>query len=187
MTVLHNVVVGSNNPAKIESVRQAFCGVWPTAHWDVQGISTNSGVAEQPLDELETLTGARNRAQVAIQQEGAGFGVGLEGGLIRVAGRWMECGWIVVLNQDGLEGVASTARISIPDHFYQQMQSGLPLGDICDQEFGTTNIGQNAGYFGLMTNNAVTRTSAYREAVAFALAVFVHPGLFARKTGAVGE
>jgi|GEM_PF-6878868 len=73
MTVLHNVVVGSNNPAKIESVRQAFCGVWPTTHWDVQGISTNSGVAEQPLDELETLTGARNRAQVAWSVAGSWY------------------------------------------------------------------------------------------------------------------
>jgi inosine/xanthosine triphosphatase len=187
MTVPYSVVVGSTNPAKLESVRQAFQGIWTHRRWDIKGLRTSSGVAEQPLDETETLTGARNRAQAAIEQDGAQFGVGLEGGLIRVAGRWMECGWIVILNQDGLEGVASTARISIPDHFYQQMQAGQTLGDICDDEFETNNVGQNAGYFGLMTNNVVTRTSAYREAVAFALAVFVHPELFARIAKAAGE
>jgi inosine/xanthosine triphosphatase len=187
MTAPRKVKVGSQNQVKVECVRQAFGAVWPDTAWDVAGCSVKSGVLEQPLHEQETSVGATNRARAALARDDADFGVGLEGGLVRSQGRWMERGWVVVVNRKGLEGIGATAQISIPEQFYRQMQRGQTLGEICDQEFGTTGIGQGVGYFGLMTNHAVTRTSAYRDAVAFALAIFVHPQLFAQRVGVAGD
>lgn len=185
MTTSSSVVVGSMNPVKIESVELAFQAVWPSMPWHVSGIKARSGVLEQPLTENETIEGARNRA-IAALASGSEFGVGLEGGLTQMDGRWMECGCVVIRNADGLEGIASTARIPIPERFRLRMKQGETLGDICDETFRVANVGEDVGYFGLMTNNAVTRSSAYRDAVAFALATFVHPPLFAHQVGAAG-
>lgn len=96
-----------------------------------------------------------------------------------MVGDEMECGWVVVLDRDGRSGIAATARIMLPRAFCAAMVQGVTLDTLCSAALGTDQIGRGVGYFGLMTNNAVTRPSAYRDAVAFALAPFVHPALFA--------
>lgn len=172
------VVVGSKNVPKIEAVRMAFAAVWPDRRWLVKGISIESGVSDQPLDEFETIAGARNRAYEAIKQTDCEYAVGIEGGLIHSAGRWMECGWMIVLDRHGREGIGASVKIMVPDKFLKQMKNGKNLGDVCDEEFATRDIGQGVGYFGLVTNNAVTRTDGYRDGVAIALARFTNPQLF---------
>lgn len=169
-----SVVVASGNPGKVQAAREAFEAVWPGA-WVVKGCVVDSGVADQPSTEDETIRGAWNRALAARAESSADFAVGMEGGMVRDE---MECGWVVVLDRDGRAGVAATARIMLPPAFRLAMAQGVPLDTLCGVALGTDRIGRGVGYFGLMTNNAVTRPSAYRDAVAFALARFVHPALF---------
>src|SRR4051812_8937934 len=99
------VAVGSKNRAKIEAVRLAFETLWPNQHWDIQGISVNSGVPSQPRSDSETIAGARNRSKDALVQLKAEYGVGLEGGLQQVGDWWFESGWIVVVDSNGHEGI----------------------------------------------------------------------------------
>ncbi len=176
-----DVAVGSRNPVKVESAKQAFHRVWPGQPWRVWGYDVASGVPEQPMNETEAVQGAGNRARAALEANcRAEYGVGMEGGLVYSAGRWMECGWIVVVDRHGNEGIGATATMDLPGRFVEELQSGQDLGAICDRAFGTSGVGQDQGYFGLMTNGAVTRMQAYREATAFALARFAHPRVFAR-------
>lgn len=53
------VLVGSENPVKIQSVRESFLTFFE--HVEVEGILVDSGVAEQPIND-ETFEGAKNRA-----------------------------------------------------------------------------------------------------------------------------
>ena len=56
------VFVGSKNKIKVDAVRRAFEGVFLNETWVVEGQEVDSGVSEQPMDEEETVRGARNRA-----------------------------------------------------------------------------------------------------------------------------
>jgi inosine/xanthosine triphosphatase len=173
------VLVGSKNEVKVGAVRQAFEGVLPNNDWTVEGMEVNSGVSEQPLDEQETVIGARNRANALKEQAKADYYVGIEGGLIHSAGQWMECGWVVILDNKNNEGIAASAKMMIPEKVYEFLRTGEhTLNDVCEKYFEVKDAGKKMGYFGIMTNGVVDRERAYIDAVAFALSRFAHPEIF---------
>ncbi len=175
---MKQVVVGSENPVKIEAVKQAFEIIWPDEAWHVFGTKTVSGVSDQPMSDEESIKGATNRARLALAHPGADFGVGLEGGLQEIQGEWFDCGWIVVLSKEGRRGIGSTIRIVAPEKIMDMIHEGVELGIVTDRFFQAENSKQGKGYFGLMTNDGITRTAGYRDGVVSALAPFLHPELF---------
>jgi inosine/xanthosine triphosphatase len=172
------IAVGSQNPVKVAAVLHAFQTVWPLVSWEVQGAQVGSDVSDQPMSDIESIQGARNRAQKSLRLFSAAYGVGLEGGIQKIGPDWFDCGWIIVVRHDGLEGLGSTARIITPPKMVAMIKKGQELGTVVDHFFGTQNTKQAAGHFGLMTNNAITRTSGYTDGVIMALVRFLHPELW---------
>lgn len=178
------IAVGSTNPVKIDAARAAFAAVWPNEPLAVSGIAVTSGVAAQPMSDAEAIRGARTRAHAALAQGATDFGVGFEGGLQNVAGTYFTCGWVVVVGRDGREGIGSSLKMAIPPRILAMIREGMELGDVQDHVFQRTNSKHDIGYFGLATDNAVTRTQGYRDGAIAALAPFIHPEIFAPKAAA---
>jgi inosine/xanthosine triphosphatase len=131
------------------------------------------------MSDEETIRGARNRAQAALESAPtAEYGVGLEGGIQQIGEEWFDCGWIVVKRRDGEEGIGSSIRMHTPHKMIKMIDQGLELGEIIDQIFEVQNAKQGDGHFGLMSNNVITRTSGYTDGVVAALVAFLHPNLF---------
>jgi len=172
------VAVGSQNPVKIEAARRAFEALWPEEAWQVFGTEVSSGVSDQPMSDEESITGARNRSRRAMEQTSADYGVGLEGGLHKIGTHYFDCGWVVVINSDGVEGIGSTGKILTPPRIMELIHRGMELGVANDTVFGTANSKQGEGHFGLMTKNVITRSDGYMQGVVMALSRFVHPHLF---------
>lgn len=172
------VAIGSKNRVKIACVEEAFKKVWPDKDFTFEGVEVVSGVPNQPMSDEESITGATNRANRAMEALDADFGVGLEGGLQQTAGEWYDCGWIVVVNKDGTRGVGSTIKMAVPSKMIELIQQGKELGDVVDIVFGQHNSKQGGGHFGLMSNNVITRQIGYRDGVISALVAFLHPDLF---------
>lgn len=176
------ITVGSENPAKIEAVKQAFALIFPNEERELCGVDVAAGVSNQPMNDKESIKGARNRAVAALQSiPDADFAVGLEGGLESIAGHWFDCGWIVILSGTGEEGIGSTFRIEVPEKLMKLIRAGKELGEADDIIFQKINSRQSGGNFGLMTNNAVTRVQGYRDGVIAALSRFIHPDLFVKE------
>ncbi len=173
------VAVGSGNPAKIESARLAFTALWPGESWDVRGYPVESGVSAQPMTDAETIRGAQLRAARALGASNADFGVGHEGGLELIGGRWFNCGWAAVVDSSGTEGVGSSLRMEVPPALMDRVLAGQELGRACDEVFGRGNTKQAEGFVGLMTDGAIQRTGALRDAVIAALATLRRPELSA--------
>jgi non-canonical (house-cleaning) NTP pyrophosphatase len=76
--------------------------------------------------------------------------VGLEAGLQRVNQHWFNAGWVVVVDPTGVEGVASTLRMAVPETLMRLVREGRELGQACDL--------------------AIDRTGAFADAVIAALA-----------------
>jgi inosine/xanthosine triphosphatase len=175
---LKQVVVGSLNPVKIECIRQAFAEVFPGEAFEVLGLDAPSGVSDQPMNARETYRGALNRARSARRrQPGAGYWVGIEGGIDRRKGIMEAYAWIVILS-DGLLGRARTATFQLPPAVAALVEQGMELGHADDLVFGRSNSKQHNGAVGLLTHDRIDRTAYYKHAAVLALIPFLHPSLY---------
>lgn len=174
--LMHQVVVGTTNPAKLAAVRSAVQRIWPNA--TVTGIHVDSGVRAQPLSDEEAILGATNRARLALQTGGADLGVGVEGNTVELAPGMFSTAWVVVVDADGAHGLGSSGRFLLPEPVAQAVRQGGELGPLMDEFTGEQNTKHKQGAVGILTNNLITRTAALETAVIFALTRFINPGYY---------
>jgi inosine/xanthosine triphosphatase len=65
---MKSIVLASNNPVKRDAVLTGFLRMFPDEEFFINGITSPSGVSNQPLSSNETLQGALNRLEQAIRQ-----------------------------------------------------------------------------------------------------------------------
>jgi len=154
------IAIGTKNPTKVKAVNDAFA-----SFIEAEFISTNvpSNVSAQPLTDLETLTGAINRAKNALEAERADLGVGLEGGLIKTDFGYFLCNWGAIYVKDQQPIIAGGARIVVPDEIGELVFSGRELGDVMDIYARKKNVRHNEGAIGIFTNGIVDRTTMFKE------------------------
>ena len=165
------IAVGSTNPVKVAAVRSVVERVWPEAK--VIALAVPSGVAAMPMNDVDCLTGARNRARAAQSAAGATLGIGLEGGVNPEPAGLMLLGWVVVADGNGREGVGGGARLPLPGSIAERVLAGAELGPVMDELLGQENVKQKGGAVGALTAGLVLRQETFAVAVAYALAPFV--------------
>ncbi|EMF7445687.1 inosine/xanthosine triphosphatase [Vibrio parahaemolyticus] len=168
------VVIASLNPAKINAVKSAFQSAFPQQAFEFVGISVPSEVADQPMTNEETHRGAANRVKNAkVEMPTADFYVGLEAGIEgNVTFAWM------VIESDTHRGESRSASLMLPPEVLAQLADANELGDVMDKVFGTENIKQKGGAISLLTQNQLTRSSVYHQALILALIPFTNPDHF---------
>ncbi|WP_274064065.1 inosine/xanthosine triphosphatase [Vibrio parahaemolyticus] len=168
------VVIASLNPAKINAVKSAFQSAFPQQAFEFVGISVPSEVADQPMTNEETHRGALNRVKNAkVEMPTADFYVGLEAGIEgNVTFAWM------VIESDTHRGESRSASLMLPPEVLAQLADANELGDVMDKEFGTENVKQKGGAISLLTQNQLTRSSVYHQALILALIPFTNPDHF---------
>ncbi|MBT3406859.1 inosine/xanthosine triphosphatase [Candidatus Woesearchaeota archaeon] len=170
------ILVGSKNPVKIESVKEAFAKLYENI--EVEGISVESNVPDQPLNK-ETFEGARNRAlELRKLQSDADFFVGIEGGIADICGTWFSFGAVHIINKDGKEGKGTSPHFLLPDKVIKRLQQREELGIIMDEITKESNTKQKGGAIGFFTNGVMTRKELYVGGIITALIPFQHPNLF---------
>ena len=75
-------------------------------------------------------------------------------------------------------GVGASAGLVLPEKVVKMLREGKSLERSIDEIFGTKNIGEGIGMFGIFTKGVVTRSEGVRHGVAFALARFLHKNLY---------
>ena len=171
------VAVGSLNPVKITAVTTTIHRIWPQA--EIVPVDVPTGGSEMPLSDEETITGARNRAQVARSRLNADLGIGLEGGVHPTETGLLLQGWVVVVDSNGREGIGGAARLPLPAHIAQRIHAGEELGPVMDDVLDDHNTKQKGGAVGALTAGLVNRDETFAVAVGYALAPFVSPQLYA--------
>ena len=172
---IQRVAIGTTNPVKIRATQTVIHAYWPQA--DIIAVSVSSGVSDQPWGIEETIQGARQRAQAAIEATGADLGVGLEGGVeeIPAGGGLYLSGWAAVVTRDGRISYGSGGRIPLPPRLVKALQQGEELGPAMDALSGQHNTKHTLGSVGILTRGFVTRESQFAVALAYALAPLLHP------------
>jgi len=135
-------------------------------------------VSDQPRNDAEILQGAHNRAENASQAARADFWVGIEGGVEERSEGMESFSWIVVKSNEGKLGKGRTGTFFLPPRIAELIRQGKELGEADDIVFGRTNSKQENGAVGILTGNAIDRTSFYAEAAILALIPLKNPTLY---------
>ncbi len=176
---MNNVVVASLNPVKIEAVKNGFSRMFAFGKFNFTGVSVPSLVSDQPMSNVETLTGAMNRVENAAKVEaGADYWVGIEGGLEEGPHGMETFAWIVIKDKEGKIGKAKTGSFFLPNEVSKLVKDGKELGEADDIVFGLTNSKQTNGSVGILTGDVLTRTTFYEPAVILALIPFRNQSLY---------
>jgi len=138
------------------------------------------GISRQPLSDDEAIAGATNRARLALAQEGATLGVGIEGNTVDTVHGMFVTAWSVVLDEQGRVGIGSAGRFLIPEAVAAGVREGHELGPLMDAFIGEENTKQRQGAVGILTGGLISRTDALRSSVIYALAQFITPTYYHR-------
>ncbi len=161
--------VGSDNPVKVNAVKRAF-GAFFGEIPEVKAVKVSSGTSPEPFYS-EVLRGAKNRAERAMEIVArADFGVGIEGGVVRVAGVHYLGGLVYVVARDGTVGRGFSGLFECPPEILERLIRGEELGDVIAQLTGEPEAKRGKGAIGFLTGGAVDRTGLYEHGVLMALA-----------------
>lgn len=175
------ICIASKNPTKINATKLAFEEVFEDVEIEAVGVSSKSGVPDQPMGDKETFLGAQNRVNFIKERQTADFYIGIEGGLIENEEGEMEAmAWMLIDNGERT-GKARTAGFFIAPETIRLIKSGLELGHADEQVFGIQNTKQKMGSSGLLTNNIITRERFYVDAIILALIPFIKPAIFPKQ------
>jgi len=160
------VAVGSRNTTKVAAVEEVFSKVF--GRFEIVSVVADSGVSPQPLG-FDTLKGAENRARNALEGSGADYGVGIEGGLIELGGRWYNLGCVAVIDREGFMGTGTSGWFELPPSFLRKIRKGEELAEVLDDFLGREDVGRTEGAVGVFTGNRVTRKDLYVHGLHMAL------------------
>ncbi len=165
------IAVGSTNKIKIEATRRAFSKFYKDI--EVIGVNADSGVPSQPINE-QVFHGSFNRAKNALKLvQDADFGVGIEGGVIKLFERYYCMGFIVILSKSGEISTGFSGWFECPSRILPRLLSGEELGLIMDDISGRKNVKYEEGAIGILTKGVVSRTDLYEHGIIMALTKFV--------------
>ncbi len=180
---MKKIIIASKNPAKIKAVENAFSKVFSNERFNYEGVNVLSGVPAQPIGEAETLLGAENRVENAMQKFEADYWVGLEGGVAHNNNQLEAFAWMVIKSRK-MYGKGRTGSFFLPPKVAELVQEGMELGHADDIVFGQSNSKQKGGAVGLLTHNLLTRTTYYEQALILALIPFINPSYYSFSTNA---
>jgi inosine/xanthosine triphosphatase len=173
---MRKIAVGTTNPVKIGAVENVVARIWPGA--EVVGVPVPSGISAQPMTEEETRRGAANRALAARVAVDADLGLGLEGGLDSLRGRWYLVNSVAAIDRHGQRGEGGGVRMEIPPSFIENLRAGQELGDVVDAASGQVNTKQKEGAIGLLTAGLADRRQSFEQAATYALVRWLAPSLY---------
>lgn len=177
------VLVGSKNPVKIDSVKEAFSNYFKDV--EVIGFDVESGVAHQPFGD-DTFLGAKNRAQALLKINdeknlNAEYFVGIEGGVSQQYNRWFAFGCMCIIDKKNQVGFGLSPQFELPRKIIEKLQQGTELGNVMDEIQKLENTKQKHGAIGYFTNGVMNRKELYIEGLKVAVIPFLHTKMFFEK------
>ena len=174
------VLVGSENPVKVEAVREAFSKYFDDV--EVLGLKVNSMVPDQPIGK-ETFLGAENRALAltVIDNErklNCDFFVGLESGIIHLYSKWFTFGVVCIIDKSRRESFGTSIMFELPEFIVKQLLKRVELGDVMDEIIGEKNTKQKGGAVGFFTKGVINREKLYVDGIISALIPLLNEDLF---------
>jgi inosine/xanthosine triphosphatase len=180
------VRVGSKNPTKVHAVsrvldRAVSQQLLAVNEVEVRGLDVSSGVSDQPVGEEETRRGALARAQRALEagvNDGATWGVGIEGGIVYLPEGVYTTAWCAIVDRRGNSSLGGGLQMPLPPPIVRDLEAGYELGHTTDRLYQVQNSKQAGGVLGHLSKGLHSRRGAYEAIFIYALSKFLNPELY---------
>ena len=150
---MNKCYLGSQNKVKLAAVKEVF------TDYEVIGLSVESKVGKQPLNDSQTIEGALNRA-LALPKDG--IRIGLEAGVHLYNEILFLVNWGVLVDQSDNIYYAGGTRIPMDDFIKDKIfTEKMELASIMDEYLNTTHINEKDGAIGFFTFNKVKRKDSF--------------------------
>lgn len=169
------ILIGTKNPGKIKGTKQAFEKYFENI--DIEGISVDSEVGEQPLNE-KIYQGAKNRVKnlkkyAKENNINVDYFVALEAGITNLLGNWVNINIAYIENKQGLNSMGISQGYPIPNKYIEEIKN-TNLQNVVDKLFNEENLGQKNGVINILTKGEITRTDLNKNAIIMALTTFIN-------------
>ncbi len=164
---MKRIAIGSKNPVKVNACKNVMEKLYGEV--EIIPVEIDSGISHTPLTDEETIKGARNRAYQALEKTKADMGVGMEGGITKITGRYFLTGWCVVIDKEGREGIGGGSTLELPSFIVEKVKEGIELGKVMDSIIGENNTKQKYGAIGIFTNMLLDRQKAWEIMLIYAM------------------
>jgi inosine/xanthosine triphosphatase len=180
MTVV--VAIGSRNRAKVEGVRKAFAHFFRGV--ELKELDLTAKVKVQPMTLEETVGGARKRAEFAVKEKGADFGVGVEAGIIKLVenkgeGFFLNVQIAAIVDSSGHLSFGSSSGFPIPTKFVSLIEDKRVELDRYSHELtGAKKIREEDGVVYHLSKGRLSRVEMTEQCVSMALIPWLNKGTF---------
>lgn len=165
---MYHVVAATTNPAKIKAIQLAFEDTFGADQYRIESLDVASGVSLQPIGNVETRTGARQRVMEARQvRPEADFWVGVEAGIEDN----MTFAWMTI-ESPHTRGESRSASLMLPEAILQGIRAGRELWSEMATITGNADVKRQGGAIGFFTGGRLSRASVYHQALMLALVPF---------------
>ena len=176
---MFKIIVSSNNPVKINSTLSGFQQMFSEEVFEIEGVTVDTGVSNQPLSDKETFTGASNRIKaIKDLKPQADFWVAIEGGLDETEHGMSSIDWTLIESKTGIIGKSKSSVFYLPNKIVDLIRQGYELSKAGDIVFNRKDTKSTSGIVGILTNDVINKTTHYIDMVILALIPFKNPEIY---------
>jgi inosine/xanthosine triphosphatase len=176
------ILIGSDNPVKMQAVRGAFARAFPDNTLKVTGHAVRSDVPPQPIGFDQLVAGAQARALGVLRCTDSlpseRFGVGIEAGLVAVPGTvtgYFDYQIAAVADQNRRITLGSGPGFEYPPQVIREVLGGREVGEVVGDLCQNANQKREAGAIGWLSSGLLDRAAVLELAVLLALMPRLHP------------
>ena len=175
------IVVASENPSKIEAVRDILKDYEILMGAEIFSVKPQSDMVEQPVSWRQIIQGAINRARNAFREE-YNYSFGMESGVVQLVPEIGRFDFGACSIYDGKkEYLGFSCGFEIPRLVQKILEDKwVDLSEACKIAGITTEqkVGAGEGLIGILTGRRVTRKDQIKQAVQMALIGLENPGMY---------
>lgn len=170
------VVIASRNQGKIEGAKRALSLFFDDI--EIQGISVESGVGEQPVNE-QVYIGVKNRInnlKTYCKENNikADLYLSVESGINNLLGNWMITNIALIEDEGKFESYGASPSFPVPEKLVNDIIN-TNLSEVGNKIFGKDDERHNqGGIVQIITHNKITRIDQTEMAFIMALTRYIN-------------
>jgi inosine/xanthosine triphosphatase len=167
------IIVGSDNPVKIEAVRKVAATIYRNV--EIRGISVKASVGNQPWGD-DVDRGAIERAKKAIGK--GDYGVGIEAGIVEMNDGLYGIQSCAIIDKEGVVTMGQSSSFRYPPGAEERIRAGIAVSKVFDELYGRKDIGRKEGAIGFLSKGLLDRQRLSEQAVLAAMVPRIRPDIY---------
>jgi non-canonical (house-cleaning) NTP pyrophosphatase len=167
------IALASKSNIKLETIKQAVTLLYPSTQIEIIPHDVEDKGSE-PMGEEALLSQLSNAIKnIKSITNNVDFYIAMEGGVREVKDGMEEIAYVMIEDGENRRSISQAVTFPIPPAVAEKIRSGIPFATAVDDIFLTTDIKNNQGFIGLLTNSVVDKKAMYFQPTVVALSRYL--------------